>query len=105
MKEYTVTAPFIQINPGAVLSLSEKQAKKRKFALEKIENGVYEVINPFHLKKGEGFGCEELLDKRFAHSIEEEKPAVEESQEAEEEKPDDNAEQEKPKRRGRKSKQ
>jgi hypothetical protein len=69
MENYIVTAPFIQINPGAVIKLDGGQARSRKFALRKVKNDIYEVINPFHLKMGESFGSKEFFDKKFANAI------------------------------------
>jgi hypothetical protein len=69
MENYIVTAPFIQINQGAVVGLDADQAKSRAFALRTVKDGIYEVTNPFHLKMGENFGSKDKIDKKFAHAI------------------------------------
>ena len=73
MENYIITVPFVQINVGAVIGLTKKQVKKRKFALNEVKKGVYEVINPFHLKMGETFQTDEKIDKKIAHMIVDEK--------------------------------
>ena len=73
MQNYIVTAPFIQINPGAIIGLKDDQLKGRSYAIKKAGKERYEVINPFHMKMGENFMSEELIDKKFAHMIIEEK--------------------------------
>ena len=59
MKEHVVIAPHISLPIDSVIGLTEKQAKRRLFALELISKDkdfdIYKVVLPFHFKATETF--------------------------------------------------
>lgn len=75
LTQHVVIAPFINVNPGAVVGLSLKQYQARKHAVDTIKKatkekqGVFDVTHPFHLKKGEVFGYDGPIDKSQASAI------------------------------------
>ena len=79
MEQYIVNAPFISINIGARVGMNIAQFKRRKHAVDIVneatedKQGVFDVRLPFHFKRGEKFGFNGQIDKRSAHEIIEEK--------------------------------
>jgi hypothetical protein len=61
MKEFKVTAPFVQLHTGH-LRLSKAQAQARRYALESLGESLFLIVRPVGFKLGETFGYDgELL--------------------------------------------
>lgn len=66
--KYRVLAP-VTFHAGALLGLTEAQARARRHALKAARNGLHEVTGPVEFKAGEEIGYAGALPKGLAASV------------------------------------
>lgn len=68
MKIFTVTGREVQLTSG-ILELNEDQFRRRSHKLKRLDNGMFEIVEPVTFKQGEVIGYDGQLSKAHAELL------------------------------------